>query len=390
MKSVVRRFIVPVAVVICLAISGSQTAFSRPDCKTKAASRPKDGLTLKGVVTYDDPADSRAVIENSRDHRQKTYRQGDIVAGMEVIEISRTGVHLAKKDGAVFLSLDTDHPALGDQIDSSPDGKIICNFNDVDIRAAIRYFSDLTGKNFIVDDDVRGSITIIGPTAIPIEDAMKVLESILEMKGYVLVPSDDFIKIMSKKSAARRAAPVLQIGKDYEPAGDDVIVTRIINLTYLNAGRTIRDLKRNRVTGSTVIEVPATNSLIIRDTSSNVDRLEALIKALDKPPMVINGVKDLIMRYSKLTGKNIILGKIGKNRVQVFNAHGLSDGELVDSMEAILLTAGLKMEERGDLIVIEPDPEKAAAVVQPEPGDPPAPKRTSYKPKTHRRTGSSS
>jgi len=59
-------------------------------------------------------------------------------------------------------------------------------------------------------------------------------------------------------------------------------------------------------------------------------------------------------------------------------------------METILSTAGLKMEERGDLIVIEPDPEKAAAVVQPEPGDPPAPKRTSYKPKTHRRTGSSS
>jgi len=36
-------------------------------------------------------------------------------------------------------------------------------------------------------------------------------------------------------------------------------------------------------------------------------------------------------------------------------------------METILSTSGLKMEERGDLIVIELDPEKAAGVVPPEP-----------------------
>jgi len=36
-------------------------------------------------------------------------------------------------------------------------------------------------------------------------------------------------------------------------------------------------------------------------------------------------------------------------------------------METILSTAGLKMEEREDLIVIELDSEKAAVVVPPEP-----------------------
>ena len=367
MNSVARRLIIPVAVIICVAIISSQTAFSRPDCKTKARSRPLMGLTVKGIMLAEDPDDSQAVIYHKNNKTENNYGLGDMIEGMEVVKISKTGVHLAKENGSAGLGLSVNRSGLREEIDSSPEGKILCNFNNVDIRAAIKYFSDLTGENFIIDKDVRRPITIIGLTAIPIEDAMITLESILEMQGYALVPSGDFIKIMSKKSVAKSAIPVIQHRENFAPVGDDVIVTRIIDLTYLDANKIGRDLKRYRVTGASVSEFPMTNSLVIRGTSSNVNRLEELIKALDKLAKVINDVKDLIMRYNKLTGKNIILGQIGKNRIQVFNADGLSDGELVDSMETILSTAGLKMEEREDLIVIELDSEKAAVVVPPEP-----------------------
>ena len=65
----------------------------------------------------------------------------------------------------------------------TPDGQVSCIFENTDIRVVIKYFSDLTGQNFIIDEEVRGSISVIAPTAFPVEEAIKVLGSILEMQG---------------------------------------------------------------------------------------------------------------------------------------------------------------------------------------------------------------
>ena len=45
---------------------------------------------------------------------------------------------------------------------------VTIDFEDVDINLFIKYISELTGKNFIVDKAVRGNITIISPTKISI------------------------------------------------------------------------------------------------------------------------------------------------------------------------------------------------------------------------------
>jgi len=294
MKSVAKRFFIPAAVIICIAITSSQPVYGGSEIKTVEKEQPPPEITI------------------------------------------------------------------------TKEGEVTCVFDNTDIRLVIKHFSELTGQNFIIDNQVRGPVSVIAGTAFPIEDAINVLGSILEMRGYTLVPAGDFMKVMDKRSATRKSIPILQIGKNYEPADDDEMVTRIIDLKYLSSRKIIRDIKHSRFTGASIIEFPATNSLVIRDTSSNVDRMEALIKALDKPAVMVNGVKDLIMRYSQLTGKNIIIGEIGKKRVQIFNAHGLSDEELLNSMETIISTAGLKMEEQGNLIVIELDPEKSVPVIPPE------------------------
>jgi general secretion pathway protein D len=45
---------------------------------------------------------------------------------------------------------------------------VTIDFENVDIALFIKYISELTGKNFIIDKSVRGNVTIVSPTKISV------------------------------------------------------------------------------------------------------------------------------------------------------------------------------------------------------------------------------
>jgi len=51
---------------------------------------------------------------------------------------------------------------------------ITMNFQDVDISVLAKFISDITGKNFVVDEGVRGKVSIISPTKVTPEQAYSV------------------------------------------------------------------------------------------------------------------------------------------------------------------------------------------------------------------------
>ena len=47
-------------------------------------------------------------------------------------------------------------------------GSVTMNFKDVDIRVLIKFISELTGRNFLVDPAVKGNATILSPQKVMI------------------------------------------------------------------------------------------------------------------------------------------------------------------------------------------------------------------------------
>ena len=98
--------------------------------------------------------------------------------------------------GVVFLAgLQAGHAARLDDEEAAakteaPDSgnKIQLNFRDVEILNVIRLLSELTGKNFLVDSNVRGKVTLIAPEPVSIDEAYEVFLSILEIQGFTVVP----------------------------------------------------------------------------------------------------------------------------------------------------------------------------------------------------------
>ena len=113
---------------------------------------------------------------------------------------------------------------------SARDALISLDFNAVDIRVFIKTVGQLTGVNFLVDDKIQGTVTLISPSKIRTADVYAVLESVLQTKGYAAIPAGTLVKIVPRAEATRGNVPT-QIGAD--PGAipmDDSLITQIIPL----------------------------------------------------------------------------------------------------------------------------------------------------------------
>jgi general secretion pathway protein D len=160
---------------------------------------------------------------------------------------------------------------------------ISLDLDNVDIKYVIKLISDLTGKNYILSDQVRGTVTVMSPTKIPVDELTKVLESLLEVRGLSTVPSGDLIKIVPKRDAMKSPMEFESAEGVQDRAPDDTLVTQIVPLQYADMNEVQRVVQTLSGRDSSVIAYPQTNTLIISDTISNLDRLMKIIKEVDIP-----------------------------------------------------------------------------------------------------------
>ncbi len=155
------------------------------------------------------------------------------------------------------------------------------DFNNVDINVFIKFISELTGKNFVIDQRVRGKVTIISPAKISVSEAYQVFESVLEVHGYATVPSGKVTKVIPSPEA--RSKNIETRVKEGTGSSHDKIVTQLIPLKYA-APNDIKRIFTPLVSKSSVVLAYApTNTLIITDVLSNITRLLKLIKSIDIP-----------------------------------------------------------------------------------------------------------
>jgi general secretion pathway protein D len=156
---------------------------------------------------------------------------------------------------------------------------VTLNLNDVDINVFIQFVSELTGKNFIVDPRVRGNVTVIAPTRIPVSDMYRIFESVLQIHGFSAVAAGPMVKVVP--SAEARSMNIDTGPMPEQKTSGDELVTRIIPLTYADADELKRLLtplvSRNAVIGA----VADVNQLIVTDTAGSIRRLMKIIREVD-------------------------------------------------------------------------------------------------------------
>ncbi len=166
---------------------------------------------------------------------------------------------------------------------------VALNFQDVDLPVLARFVSEVTGRNFILDDRVRGTVTIISPTRITPDEAYLVFQSVLQVKGFTTVPSGRFTKIVPVRDGREEAVP---------PGAGDELVTRILPLRHADAAAAVPVVQPLVSKDGILTAYPPTNRLVVVDARSNVDRIAAVVRDLDVPAVGDRATESLPLRYA--------------------------------------------------------------------------------------------
>ncbi len=118
----------------------------------------------------------------------------------QIIFVGMMAVCLLAVQDKIVLATELPRPLLASALKKDQDAgnrrSISIDFDNVDIHLFIKYISEVTGQNFVVDKAVQGNVTILSPTKISAQEAYRVFESVLEVHGFTLVETGSIVKIL--------------------------------------------------------------------------------------------------------------------------------------------------------------------------------------------------
>lgn len=158
--------------------------------------------------------------------------------------------------------------------------KVSFNFVNVDITAVAKFVSDVTGKNFIYDNRVKGKVTVIAPTKISVNDAYDLFTSVLQLKGYAIVPTGIRAYKIVPVAEARQSG--LKVSQKRIPRNEDFIA-RLIPIEHISADSALRFLQPVISRNGYISSFGPGNLILIMDSGLVIEKVLSIVKAIDKP-----------------------------------------------------------------------------------------------------------
>jgi len=160
----------------------------------------------------------------------------------------------------------------------------ILNLDDVEIGALIEDVSMVTGYTFVVHPDAKSKrVTVMSQTPMSSDEVFDVFLSTLRVHGFAAVPAGrDTYRIVPEQSA---------VGEAGVRAGtQNAFITEIIRLNNFNAVEAAQMVKPLVDAQGQVVANARSNTLVVVDYASNMNRLRSLVRSLDEDRSVIETV----------------------------------------------------------------------------------------------------
>ncbi|MBU0655558.1 MAG: type II secretion system secretin GspD [Gammaproteobacteria bacterium] len=155
------------------------------------------------------------------------------------------------------------------------------NLQDVEIRTLVDIVAKNTGRNFIVDPQVRGKVTFVSGSGLDKDDLYEAFLSVLQVHGFDAVESGNLTKVVPVGKARSQVAPLVT---DAGESDVDETVTEVVKLDYIPVATAMQTLIPLSGQGETRIQPnQASNSVVITGRAQNVQRLRNVVENIDNP-----------------------------------------------------------------------------------------------------------
>ncbi|MEZ5715188.1 MAG: secretin N-terminal domain-containing protein [Paracoccaceae bacterium] len=170
----------------------------------------------------------------------------------------------------VLLALTTALPAPAS-------AQVRLDLRDADLRSFVEIVAEATGRNYVLDPNVRGTVTVLAPGELTPDELYEVFLSVLELNRLTIIEGVGSDRIVAMSSAREMAAG--------SPLGnaDGAFVTRVIEVQNITPNEVLEVVRPLLPAEAVISVVPGSNLIILSDRGQNQRRIETLIRRLDKP-----------------------------------------------------------------------------------------------------------
>ena len=201
--------------------------------------------------------------------------------------------------------------------------KITLDFYETDIKNVLRILRDISGKNFAIDKDVSGSVTLSFIKPVPWD---QVLDLVLKMNSLGKTFEGDIVRVatlstLQKEEEFKKARLTAEQNLRQHKEALEPLITEYIPISYSNAESDIKPhlipvLTKDR--GRISID-SRTNQVIITDVAAKIKQAKSIVKRLDKitPQVVIEArIVEASVNFSREIGVNWEAnGKVGIDKL---------------------------------------------------------------------------
>ena len=164
-----------------------------------------------------------------------------------------------------------------------------------------------TGKSVLRPQNLpEASITLILREKVTKREAIQAVESLLNMNGIALTPLGTRFLKATPLNLAKSEAPEFIEGSTLELTPSGRMASKLFQLSFLRIGEFMPQIAGllNPATGSPPIVFEKTNSALVTDSISNLQRIETLVTRLDQPLMA--GLKPKFYQLSNVKASDLV------------------------------------------------------------------------------------
>ena len=164
--------------------------------------------------------------------------------------------------------------------DVSSDQTVSLNFANAEIASVIDAIGKISGKNFLVDPRVKGTLNIVTNTPVSRDLSYQILLSALRLQGFTAVEGPGVVKIVPEADAKLHGVPV---GRGNRASNGDNLVTQVFAMRHESAAQMLAVVRPLVSPNNTVTAFPSNNVLVVTDYAENINRIARIIESIDVP-----------------------------------------------------------------------------------------------------------
>lgn len=158
-------------------------------------------------------------------------------------------------------------------------GRLLLNFENIDIRVLARMMAELTGRNIVLDDRVQGRVTILSAREVTPAEAWDIFTTALQRYGFSVVDRGEYVQVLPSVEA-RRTSRIITPGT--APVRSEDLVMAILILQRANP-----DIVQNAVRPlisevGFLLPYKEGNALIVAERAAVVSRIAEIVRTLDR------------------------------------------------------------------------------------------------------------